>query len=89
MALFQNIGMWCSGSTTNFDSVDTGSTPVIPDFGGFAVADPLFSLNEKSPGDRSLMCEKCGSIKRQDEVASYGGRNHVNLGLCKDCDLKK
>ena len=30
MALFQNTGMWCSGSTAVFDSADTGSTPVIP-----------------------------------------------------------
>ena len=27
---FQHNGMWCSGSTTAFDTVDTGSTPVIP-----------------------------------------------------------
>ena len=30
MALFTNIGMWCNGNTTDFDSVVTGSTPVIP-----------------------------------------------------------
>ncbi|MBQ3861876.1 MAG: hypothetical protein II779_15235, partial [Clostridia bacterium] len=38
---------------------------------------------------RWVMCEKCGAIKRQEEFVSYGGRKHVNLGLCKDCDLKK
>lgn len=38
---------------------------------------------------RWVKCEKCGAIKRQEEFVSYGGRKHVNLGLCKDCDLKK
>lgn len=38
---------------------------------------------------RWVKCEKCGTIKRQEEFVSYGGRKHVNLGLCKDCDVKK
>ncbi len=42
MVLFQSIGMWCNGNTAVFDSAVTGSTPVIPDFGGFTVVDPLF-----------------------------------------------
>lgn len=36
-------------------------------------------------GNRWVQCEKCGTIKQDVEFVSYGGRNHINLGLCRDC----
>ncbi len=45
MALFTNIGMWCNGNTTDFDSVVTGSTPVIP----------VRAASEEPPGRFSFM----------------------------------
>ena len=40
-------------------------------------------------GTRWVKCEKCGTIKQDVEFVSYGGRNHINLGLCRDCYRKK
>lgn len=37
---------------------------------------------------RWVKCEKCGAIKQDVEFASYGGENHVNLGLCTECGKK-
>lgn len=60
---------------------------------GYEDVKDLFTQQDRIIRDRYnkrwVMCEKCGSIKRQEEFVSYGGRKHVNLGLCKDCDLKK
>lgn len=36
-------------------------------------------------GRRWVKCEKCGEKKLETEFVSYGGRNHVNLGLCREC----
>lgn len=38
---------------------------------------------------RWVKCEKCGSIKQDIEFASYGGKDHVNLGLCSECSKNK
>jgi hypothetical protein len=38
--------------------------------------------------NRWVKCEKCGAIKQDVEFVSYGGINHVNLGLCKECSRK-
>ena len=38
---------------------------------------------------RWVKCERCGSIKMEREFASYGGLDHVNLGVCRDCMYKK
>ena len=60
---------------------------------GYEDVKDLFTQQNRIIRDRYdkrwVMCEKCGSIKRQEEFVSYGGRKHVNLGLCKDCDMKK
>ena len=37
---------------------------------------------------RWVKCEKCCAIKQDVEFASYGGENHVNLGLCTECGKK-
>ena len=44
----------------------------------------LDSLNR-----RWIQCEICGKIKLESEFKSYGGPNHVNLGVCADCHQKQ
>ena len=39
--------------------------------------------------NRWVKCETCGTIKQDAEFATYGGDNHVNLGICKDCNRYK
>lgn len=39
-------------------------------------------------GNRWMKCEYCGMIARENEFTSYGGINHVNLGICKSCSSK-
>ena len=34
---------------------------------------------------RWVKCERCGEIKPENDFISYGGENHVNLGVCKAC----
>lgn len=36
-------------------------------------------------GNRWIKCEICGLIAKEGEFPSYGGKNHVNLGLCREC----
>ena len=38
-----------------------------------------------SRGRRWIQCEKCGRILVDYEFTDYGGRNRVNLGICKEC----
>lgn len=40
-------------------------------------------------GQRWVKCELCGEIKSESEFSSYGGANHVNLGVCKVCSRSK
>lgn len=40
-----------------------------------------------SEGNRWLKCECCGKIAKESEFKSYGGINHVNLGICYDCKI--
>ena len=40
-------------------------------------------------GNRWIKCEYCDLIAKESEFTSYGGPNHVNLGTCKNCSLKK
>lgn len=42
-----------------------------------------------SRGIRWIKCEKCGCIGADDIFVSYGGKNHVNLGICYDCSDSK
>ena len=42
-----------------------------------------------SSGRRWIKCECCGKIDVADCFSSYGGRNHVKLGICEDCARKK
>lgn len=39
-------------------------------------------------GARWVKCEICGSIETEDKFWSYGGQNHVNLGMCYKCNKK-
>lgn len=39
-------------------------------------------------GNRWVRCEYCGQIFTEANFASYGGANHVNLGVCKECNKK-
>lgn len=36
-------------------------------------------------GYRWLLCTVCGQIYREDDMSSYGGRNSVNKGVCRNC----
>ena len=54
--------------------------------------DEILSLIEQqdtpvrdSKGSRWVKCKKCGRIDTEEEFVSYGGKNHVNLGLCNSC----
>lgn len=38
-----------------------------------------------SSGRRWVKCEKCGCVETDEKFVSYGGQNHVNLGICRDC----
>ncbi len=40
-------------------------------------------------GNRWIKCEFCGQIAKESKFISYGGPNHVNLGICKACSLKQ
>lgn len=42
-----------------------------------------------SQGNRWIKCEICGKKAIEDEFSSYGGINHINLGICKECANKK
>ncbi|MDE6667722.1 MAG: hypothetical protein K2K38_05185 [Clostridia bacterium] len=37
---------------------------------------------------RWIRCEICGKIGEDAEFSSYGGPNHINLGICSDCTRK-
>jgi len=43
-----------------------------------------FQIRDSS-GRRWVKCELCGEIKPESEFGSYGGMNHVNLGVCYKC----
>ncbi len=38
-----------------------------------------------SLGRRWLRCECCNAVGLDSEFVSYGGKNHINLGICKNC----
>lgn len=38
-----------------------------------------------SQGRRWVKCEFCGKIALESEFSSYGGINHINLGICYEC----
>jgi DNA helicase-2/ATP-dependent DNA helicase PcrA len=42
-----------------------------------------------SLGRRWVRCEECGKIEMERDFSTYGGRNHVNLGICYSCMRKK
>lgn len=42
-----------------------------------------------SMGRRWIKCEKCGCINTDNNFISYGGNNHVNLGICYKCSGSK
>lgn len=52
----------------------------------------LFTQQEKqirdSCGGRWVKCEVCGQILPSDKFISYGGPNHINLGMCYICGRK-
>ena len=39
-------------------------------------------------GRRWVRCELCNRITLESEFVSYGGKNHVNLGVCRTCAEK-
>ena len=46
-----------------------------------------FQIRDSS-GRRWVKCELCGEIKPESEFGSYGGTNHVNLGVCYKCSRR-
>ncbi|GAB6174530.1 hypothetical protein JCM15765_40080 [Paradesulfitobacterium aromaticivorans] len=41
-----------------------------------------------SLGRRWIKCEICGAVETEDKFGSYGGINHINLGVCYNCSRK-
>lgn len=41
-----------------------------------------------SQGVRWVKCEVCNRILPADKFSTYGGINHVNLGICNTCERK-
>lgn len=41
-----------------------------------------------SRGVRWIKCEMCGEVLPSDKFVSYGGTNHINLGMCYNCSRK-
>lgn len=39
-------------------------------------------------GQRWIQCKVCGEIKPDYEFSSYGGKNSVNLGICRECSRR-
>lgn len=37
-------------------------------------------------GYRWVRCETCGAIETEDKFVTYGGLNHINLGICYNCN---
>lgn len=42
-----------------------------------------------SYNNRWLLCEICGYIKQDNEMACYGGENQQNIGVCRNCSRKQ
>ncbi len=42
-----------------------------------------------SDGLRYVRCEICGLVSTTNEFVSYGGLNHINLGICRSCMTKR
>lgn len=40
-------------------------------------------------GRRWIKCEICGKIAPDSEFSFYGGRDHINLGVCYVCDYNE
>ena len=40
-------------------------------------------------GRRWIQCELCKEIKLESEFGSYGGLNHINLGICYQCSRQE
>jgi hypothetical protein len=40
-------------------------------------------------GYRWVRCEICGAVETDDKFISYGGKDHVNLGMCYTCRDKE
>lgn len=38
-----------------------------------------------SLGIRWIKCEICGAVEISDKFSTYGGINHINLGICNNC----
>ncbi len=62
-------------------------------YDGFEEVKNSFNQQEKiirdQLGIRWIQCERCGKIGREGEFGFYGGKNHVNLGVCKKCQNGK
>ena len=42
-----------------------------------------------SAGIRWVKCKICGLVDTSDKFVSYGGENHINLGICNLCGGRK
>lgn len=40
-------------------------------------------------GVRWIRCEICGTVDTASEFSTYGGINHLNLGICRKCSKKQ
>lgn len=40
-------------------------------------------------GDRCVVCSECGEVKHEEDFVTFGGKDGVNIGICRDCYHRK
>ena len=51
-----------------------------------SVLDQQDWIARDSSGRRWVRCEICHKAKPESEFSCYGGQNHINLGICRECN---
>lgn len=89
--------LYVANTTASLNPVDSVSTKhESPNRAYNQCEEEILSLIEQqdtpafdSMGRRWIKCEKCGCIGTDAIFISYGGENHVNLGICYNCSGSK
>ena len=82
-----------SWSGTSYGAPAYSSTQMLPreidEESGYEDVSDKFAQNDfivrDSSGQRFVKCDYCGEIKPDYKFASYGGLQHVNFGICREC----
>jgi len=72
-----------SQRTSSSDTYDKRRTDVIP-----MLSQQKYQVKDHL-GNRWIKCEICGAVDTDDKFVSYGGLDHVNLGVCYSCRDKE